>query len=244
MPIIPPGKYIPWIRDEIIIVLSLYESLDIKKVPHKNILQEYSDLLNKNGYAYRSTSSVGIRIANFISLDESIKPNRKGLDGLSALVKEIWNEFSDNKIGLKQEAERIIASIVSGARRKNPIETDVEGNSVSEGRQRIIKEHKVRERNPTIVRRKKDSVKKQKGCLACEACGFDFAKHYGELGEDFIECHHKKPVAQMKIDSITSLDDLALLCSNCHRMIHRPANHEADSLTVERLKGIINSIKL
>lgn len=52
-------------------------------------------------------------------------------------------------------------------------------------------------------------------------CTFDFAKVYGALGADFIEIHHTKPVAKMKPGSKTKLSDLALLCSNCHRMAHR-----------------------
>ena len=36
---------------------------------------------------------------------------------------------------------------------------------------------------------------------------------------------------------MTDLDnDLAMLCSNCHRMIHRGRDH---MITVEELKGII-----
>jgi len=36
-----------------------------------------------------------------------------------------------------------------------------------------------------------------------------------------IEVHHLRPVHTMKPGEKTKLADLALLCSNCHRMAHR-----------------------
>ncbi|MCF8719442.1 MrcB family domain-containing protein [Nitrospina gracilis] len=60
----------------------------------------------------------------------------------------------------------------------------------------------------------------------CQACGFDFKKYYGELGEKYIEAHHLTPISQLK-GKIVDRDprkDFAVLCSNCHRMIHRTEN--------------------
>lgn len=73
--------------------------------------------------------------------------------------------------------------------------------------------------------------------LKCEVCGFDFEEVYGKLGAGYIEVHHKKPVSEG--EHITDLNtDLVMLCSNCHRMIHRGKNH---MITVEELKSIIDS---
>ena len=47
----------------------------------------------------------------------------------------------------------------------------------------------------------------------------DFKDKYGKRGEDFIECHHINPISLG--EKKTSLSDLVLLCSNCHRMIHK-----------------------
>ena len=67
---------------------------------------------------------------------------------------------------------------------------------------------------------KKETVLRDEGRLSCEACGFDFERRYGELGLGFIECHHRFPLGEGE-ERETTLDDLALLCANCHRMIHR-----------------------
>ena len=56
----------------------------------------------------------------------------------------------------------------------------------------------------------------------CMACGFDFEATYGELGRDYIEVHHIKPLSSLEEETeINPETDLVCLCSNCHRMIHR-----------------------
>lgn len=80
--------------------------------------------------------------------------------------------------------------------------------------------HRVRERSPILRRLKLEAALAEDGALRCEACGFDFLERYGELGEGFMECHHRLPLGDGD-ERKTSVDDLALLCANCHRMIHR-----------------------
>ncbi len=92
--------------------------------------------------------------------------------------------------------------------------------SVQEG-SKHWRTHLRRERNPKIVQAKKAHVLQQTNQLACEACGFDFMSFYGEIGDGFCEAHHIKPLAEATQVAETSLADLAILCSNCHRMIHR-----------------------
>jgi hypothetical protein len=81
--------------------------------------------------------------------------------------------------------------------------------------------HLVTERNRQVVESKKAQVKSEQGSLECEICGFNFATVYGELGVDFCEVHHKLPLSQLDTPVRPKLDDLAIICSNCHRMIHR-----------------------
>jgi 5-methylcytosine-specific restriction enzyme A len=84
----------------------------------------------------------------------------------------------------------------------------------------------------TLVAKRKEKALKQHGTSACEVCGFNFEQAYGKRGKGFIECHHTQPLeAFAKDGGKTRLDDLALLCANCHRMVHsaRPW------LTVEEL---------
>lgn len=59
------------------------------------------------------------------------------------------------------------------------------------------------------------------GAVYCENCSFDFFQKYGDRGLGFIEVHHKVPLAGLLPNTVTYLSDLLLLCSNCHRMVHR-----------------------
>lgn len=104
---------------------------------------------------------------------------------------------------------------------KNNFDLTADDDEFVEGKE-ALKEHIRRERNQLLITRAKQKFKEtHNGRLYCEACGFDFTKKYGELGEGFIEAHHSKPVSQMKPNEQTKLEDIVMLCSNCHSMIHR-----------------------
>ncbi|MEH6375651.1 HNH endonuclease [Streptomyces sp. KLMMK] len=78
----------------------------------------------------------------------------------------------------------------------------------------------ARERDPKLRRRKLAHAQRLGQPLRCEVCAFDFSRLYGQLGEGYIEVHHVVPLHMSGLRK-TELDDLALLCANCHRMCHR-----------------------
>lgn len=81
--------------------------------------------------------------------------------------------------------------------------------------------HRKLERDTTLATKAKQKRFAETGCLCCDVCGFDFAREYGELGAGYIEAHHTVPVSELTGDTKTHVSDLALVCSNCHRMLHR-----------------------
>jgi hypothetical protein len=91
--------------------------------------------------------------------------------------------------------------------------------SALEGRQRLVK-HLSRERSSRLAKMKKAVTLQQTGVLACEVCGFDFARAYPGIGLPFIEVHHLRALSATAKPTRTVLQHLSLLCSNCHRMIH------------------------
>lgn len=67
----------------------------------------------------------------------------------------------------------------------------------------------------------------------CKICGFDFVKHYGSRGDGYIEVHHLIPVSSLcEETAVDPVSEMTVLCSNCHRMIHRRRD---DLLTPENL---------
>ena len=98
-----------------------------------------------------------------------------------------------------------------------------------EGR-RIQRIHTIRERSPRLVRQaKKRHAERHDGNLPCEVCGFDYKKQYGPRGEEFIEAHHKLPLS-VSDKADTCVEHLALVCANCHRMLHRKPWMSVDEL--------------
>ncbi len=74
------------------------------------------------------------------------------------------------------------------------------------------------------------------GCK-CSICGFDFKKVYGSLGEGYIEIHHKKPLYSLDDEvEVNPKTDLAPVCSNCHRMLHRRRDR---IISIDELKNLV-----
>jgi 5-methylcytosine-specific restriction protein A len=69
------------------------------------------------------------------------------------------------------------------------------------------------------------------------ACGKDLSDIYGELGEGYIEAHHLTPFASLegRPTELNPVDDFAVVCPDCHRMIHR----RADPYSLAELSDLI-----
>lgn len=136
---------------------------------------------------------------------------------------------------LLRHFKRLVASLKDPAKGRSiadEVDSDEELEAV-EGvpRQRLIW-HRTRERR---LRQQKMLAARQAndGRLLCEVpgCGFEFERTYGPLGEGFAEVHHLHPLASLSAGTRVSLNDLAVVCANCHRMIHRGgASRPLDSL--------------
>ena len=113
-------------------------------------------------------------------------------------------------------------------------------DEVDEGKKNErLRWHKYYERNPWIIAEAKKRAK-ESNKFFCEVCSFNFETYYPIIGNGFIECHHITPISQGGIRK-TRIKDLAIVCSNCHRMLHRKGG---DGLypTIEKLKSIIDNI--
>lgn len=73
----------------------------------------------------------------------------------------------------------------------------------------------------------------------CQVCGFDFELVYGKWGKEFAEVHHIKPLSELKGAKYKTdpKTDLAVLCANCHRMVHRK---KGITLSLDELKTKMN----
>lgn len=69
----------------------------------------------------------------------------------------------------------------------------------------------------------------------CVACNVDFSKILGGLGTRALQVHHRQQLSAFDEPTLTKLTDLAVVCANCHALIH--ANPKA-ALSVEELRRI------
>lgn len=217
----------PWTAYELTVALQFYFER-APAIPGRTSpeIQQLSGLLNRLQSTaggpipdkFRNPNSVHMKLMNFLRLDPDY-PGR-GLQRGSKQDQVIWNRYSSNRVELKRMRDSICAAIAND----NPIlpeETTSEGGEESlEGRV-LTRLHTYRECDPKLVALKKQGALHERGRLVCEVCDFDFEVAYGRRGHRFIECHHTKPLSELQSSQKTRLDDLALLCSNCHRMIHR-----------------------
>ena len=105
----------------------------------------------------------------------------------------------------------------------HPLNAQLDPRGAVEGeQQRRLVIHRHREMS--LRRAKLDAFRREHdGRLFCEVpgCGFNFEMVYGEIGSGFAEVHHLTPLGECGQPISTTLADLAVVCANCHRMIHR-----------------------
>tara|TARA_R110002049_G_scaffold198780_1_gene368832 strand:+ start:1540 stop:2349 length:810 start_codon:yes stop_codon:yes gene_type:complete len=99
----------------------------------------------------------------------------------------------------------------------NSDDPELDEYETTEGKARV-RTHKVRERDPKLVKKAKERFVRNNGSLFCEVCEYDFKPVYGF---SFVEAHHKKPLCDIKAGEKTKESDLGIICANCHRAVHR-----------------------
>ena len=217
-----------WTRDELILACDVVARNGWQELPVSDPrIGELSELLqllaayppeeraaqyrNRNGAAYKT-----LNIASFHPDYQGTPTNGGQLD------REVLQDFLQRPVEMALAAELLRAGLRSGDLQPTPPDDDIDDEvSAPEGRV-LYRRHRTRERNKALRAKKIATVLKKGGILACEVCDFNFHDFYGERGEGYIECHHVVPLHEAG-EGTTKLADLALICSNCHRMIHRCA---------------------
>lgn len=168
----------------------------------------------------RSTIATGV-----VDIDEQASK----LTRLMAL-----GDSDPTRVHATASAIRSLLIVIPGADRAPPFD-EPEVVQAPEGLL-LTREHRYRERDQSLVRACKARALQKHGRLVCEACGFSFAERYGPEAAGIIECHHRQPLHTLPEHHLTHIDDLALLCANCHRVIHATR----DWISVDELRARID----
>ena len=147
-------------------------------------------LVDANGYLLFESED-DFRTSPHIAIGKQISVRKPGISGVPGYVRKFTEEL--------------------------PAATDLDIHEYEgiEGRKRLLV-HLARERDKRLVLKKKKSL----SSLACEVCSFSFASVYGLPAAEYCEVHHLLPLGDADGERKTSLKDLAVLCANCHRVIH------------------------
>jgi len=54
----------------------------------------------------------------------------------------------------------------------------------------------------------------------CEACSRDYSRLLNGMGVRVLQVHHRRQLASSDVPRLTRGEDLAVLCANCHALIH------------------------
>lgn len=220
-----------WTRDELILICDQVARNEWKDLAMKDPrIAELCDLLSLLAPSPEQRPDTGSRLTDEVSRTTSdIAKHRSGRQssaGRHRLMLDVLDDFLSRPTEMARAAQLLRDGLRNGFLHPAPPGDDENDNSeeefsAPEGRT-LYRRHRTRERSRALRSRKIATVLRSGGTLACEVCDFDFGAVYGERGEGYIECHHVVPLHEAG-EGTTRLSDLALICSNCHCMIHRIA---------------------
>ncbi|WP_298746934.1 HNH endonuclease [uncultured Serinicoccus sp.] len=162
---------------------------------------------------FRNPSGVALKLHNFSSIDPDHEGQGMGHGG--AGDRRVWEGWAFRPEELAQAVALIRAR---GETDDAPEDTgEEEEYEAPEGRI-LFREHRRYERDRKLIAKKKAAVLKKTGRLACEVCDFESSEAYDVKG--VIDIHHVVPLHKIG-ESVTTMNDLALVCPTCHRVLHK-----------------------
>jgi 5-methylcytosine-specific restriction protein A len=225
-----------WTRDEVILALELYQlcggkipgpsddrvrqlSVELRAFPHHELAARQPSFRNPDGVAFK--------LQNLRSVH-----NGSGLQNTSKIDREIWDEFG-HEPALTSELAAIIRNslaVVQLLPQFDEEEEFAEGKAAS--KVHIRRERSAKLRKEVIASRLKI------GALTCDVCRVDGRNVSAELRNSMFECHHVVPL-NVSGETTTKVKDLALLCANCHRVLHRAIAMNKRWYSIEDAKTLL-----
>ena len=81
--------------------------------------------------------------------------------------------------------------------------------------------HLLIERSKKLRGQKIEVFIQEHGRVFCQLCEVNLKEKYPWVAMDYIEVHHIVPLSELSGPTCNSLDDLVLVCPNCHTAIHQ-----------------------
>jgi 5-methylcytosine-specific restriction protein A len=233
-----------WTRDETILALDLYFNCNGTMPTNADQrVHELSSLLRSLPYhseasrkeTFRNVAGVVFKLKNLhkVATGEGFAANVSKTDRI------VWAELGRQRHEVAQIAQLIRRSLTVSELRNDASDYDEE-EEFFEGRL-LTAFHKKKERHRNI-RSKLIASRRKRGALACDMCWRKANSNDATFEDAAFEAHHLLPMS-MAMERKTKLKDMALLCANCHRLLHRAIALKRRWLTIDearKLVGLIN----
>lgn len=231
-----------WTDDELLLALEVADRREWragnKTTPDFVALSRLLRAVNLPGVStidetFRSPSSVSLKVSNLVGANRNVPGGMRDSKREIALVEHFLRYRESSLADAVALRARLASADVDLNARASGWDEEELSVATEGGADYVITLR--RERSAPLRQAKIRDVERRGGPIACEACAFDFYRQYGDLGESYIEVHHRTP---LHVSGVTesALADLALLCSNCHRMVHRRG-----WISVESISALVRS---
>jgi len=229
-----------WTEEETILALDLYLSSGRRAINKRDPrVLELSSFLQgipwpagtTKNEKFRNFEGVAMKVYNLRSVQLG-----HGLRN-TVMDRVVWEKYGANPDDVARLAAQIRSEIAEDTvQLAAELQFEDEDTPYPEGRI-LTAIHKRRERNQKL-RVQLLRLHTKQGTLHCEMClwGKDF--HLPEYLAAALEAHHLVPLCSKQAQD-TRLSDLALLCANCHRLIHRAIALRSEWLTVAACRELL-----
>lgn len=210
------GGVVPGPRDERVLALSA----ELRSLPYHATAARKPTFRNADGVAFKLQNLRQVAIG-------------RGLSNVSQLDRRIWAELGSNPSEARRLGGLIRAALGDAGKSTEPPDlVFAEGRLVTEW-------HRRRERSPKL-RQHLLAARRPSG-LRCDICDIAPTGLREDLREVIFEGHHVVPLAEA-VGHETRLSDMALLCANCHRLIHGLIAQEGRWVGIAEARSIIGAI--
>lgn len=227
----------PWTRDEIILALDLFfdEGMVALSDTHPKVIA-LSDQLRRfpgnedrsSNPKFRNPAGVSFKLSNLASIATG-----RGFANGSSADRAVWSQFESRPQRVKDVAALIVkyaADVPLSADDGQDEEEFPEGRVFTGIHRRIERNRKLRIK---LIRERRET-----NLLRCDACLAANPTDDSRLDDAIFDAHHLIPLSAQG-STKTRLVDVALLCANCHRLIHRLIATSGRWPTVEDVRNAL-----
>ena len=220
-----------WNREETILALELYHQMDGQLRKSDERVEELSRYLrslpyhpaNEQNQTFRNSDGVYFKLQNIRSVLTG-----EGLGNTSRMDRIIADRLGNDPVETARLA-RIIRSSVELITEDDLEMPEEFEDDFYEGRSAYVLHRKI-ERDSKL--RKKVLKQRSPENLVCDICDFSRPLLPVEVQESFFEVHHVVPLSILTEVKSYKMADLAFLCANCHRGIHKLMSIKKEVVTL------------